>query len=156
MIAKNKKCSRNFGFDVHPVKCRHLWDGPSRHGPGVSLATGSGPTAAGHTRQSCPWRAAGQWGQVQHVQCKGRTKGDSLSLFLETRQPGPQGRMTSQWPVGTFASNQMSTMDTMMTPSSPEGRSSGWSLMARGPRPATFGLALPWRKRFWSCPHEGQ
>lgn len=40
MIAKNKKCSRNFGFDVHPVRCRHLWaaasvrwDGPSRHGP---------------------------------------------------------------------------------------------------------------------------
>lgn len=63
--------------------------------------------------------------------------------------------MTSQWPVGTFPSNQMSLMDTMMTLSSLEGQ--GQWLVPSGMWPAACHLwaCAPLQKAFLVIPRPG-
>lgn len=105
--------------------------------------------AGGHPWQSCPLREAEQRGQVGH---QGR---EESRLSLKTLQPRPQGWITSQWPVGTFPSNQMSPTDTMMTPSSLEGQ--GAQLVPDGTWPAACHLwaCAPLEKTFLVIPRPG-
>lgn len=85
-------------------------------------------------RASCPLREASSGVNFN-------TRAGESRLSLETRQPRPRERMTSWWPMGIFASNQRSMMDSTMTLSSPEGQ--GQWLIPDGPRPAIFGLRFP-------------
>lgn len=96
--------------------------------------SGSGLPTGGHRGQSCPLREGSSG-------VKFNTRAGESGLSLETRQPRPQERMTSWWPMGTFASNQRSMMDMTMTLSSAEGQ--GQRLVPDGPRPAIFGLCFP-------------
>lgn len=96
--------------------------------------SGSGLPAGGHRGQSCPLREGSSG-------VKFNTRAGESGLSLETRQPRPRERMTSWWPMGTFASNQRSMMDMTMTLSSPEGQ--GQWIISDGLRPAIFGLRFP-------------